>query len=207
MTEAQPDPINRPNSALDGPPAIAQLHFVNARLEENPHPRQHYGRQFSITPKRQTPESQRTPLITWPETDPIEELKEAKAWAANEAKRLEQFYAGRLLLRKEEPERYGIFGENTMYWDSQTSHWKNEYEKLAKEYDRRKRLEAEGRVVDGYAQSLLLSPVQSPSPPPSNGILRATAVGFKKHKPAATRPSQQPVTRCPSQIRKKRSPQ
>ncbi len=205
MTEEQTDPITRPNSTVDRLPSLAQLHFVNARLEKNCHPREHYSRQFS--PDRQTPESQRTPPMIWPDPDPIEELKEAKAWAANEGKRLERFYAGRVLLRKEEPERHVIFGEDPEYWDSQTSHWKTEYEKLAAEYDRRTQLEAEGKVHEGFAQALLLSPSQSPSPPPTDGILRATAAGIRKHKPTATRPSQIPVEKGPSQPHKKRSPQ
>ncbi|CAF9919814.1 MAG: hypothetical protein ALECFALPRED_001310 [Alectoria fallacina] len=204
MTESQPDPISRPNSALAGPPHLAQLRFVNARLEKNPHPREDYSRQFS--PDRQTPESQRTPFIPWPDIDPIEDLKEAKAWAAEEAKRLEQFYAGRVLLRKEEPEKYGIFGEDPEYWDSQTSHWKFEYEKLAEEYDRRKQLEAQGNANEEYAEALLLSPIQSSSSSPSDGISRATAAGIDKHKPAAIRPSRQTFTKSPSQHLKKRSP-
>lgn len=206
MSEASPDPITRPNSTLNGFPPLAQLHRVNAGLEKNPHPRKHYDRQFS--PDRQTPESQRTPLITWSEPDPIEDLKEAKAWAANQAKRLERFYAGRLLLRKEEPERYGIFGEDPEYWDSQTSHWKTEYEKLAGEHDRRIQLEAEGKVHEGFAQALLLSPVPSPSPPPPDSILRATTAGIKTHKPTAVRSSRQSVTiSSSSRYSVKRSPQ
>ena len=198
MTEASPDPITRPNSTVGRLRHFAQLHFVNAGLEKNPHPREHYDRQFSVTPERQTPESQRTPLITWSEPDPTEELEEAKDWAAKEAKRLENFYAGRLLLRKEEPERYGIFAEDPDYWYSQKSHWKTEYEKLAGEYDRRKQLEAEGKVREGFAQALLLSPIQSQSPPPHHSVLRATAAGIKKHKPTAVRPSRQPFTATPS---------
>lgn len=203
MTESQPDPISRPNSALARPPHLAQLRFVNARLEKNPHPREHYSRQFS--PDRQTPESQRTPFITWPDPDPIEELKEAKAWATEETKRLERFYAGRVSLRKEEPEKYGIFGEDPEYWDSQTSQWKAEYEKLVEEYDRRKQLEAEGKAIEGYAEALRLSPIQSLSSPPPNGVLRATPTGVDKHKPAATSPFWQTVTKSPSQHPRKRS--
>lgn len=208
MNEASPDPITRLNSPLEGWPALAQLHFVNAGLEKNPHPREHYERQFSVTPERQTPESQRTPLITWPEIDLVEELEEAKGWAAIEAERLGKFYPGRSLLRKEEPERYGIFAEDPDYWYSQKSHWKDEYEKLAEEYDRRKQLEAQGKVHEGFAQALLLSPIQSPSPPPPDSILRATAARIKKHRPTATRLSKQPITTSPSsRYRLKRSPQ
>ena len=110
--------------------------------------------------------------MIWTDRNPVEDLKEAKAWAANEARRLEQFHAGRVLLRKEEPERYGILGEEAEYWDSQTSHWKTEYEKLAAEYHRRRKMEVNGKANDRYAQSLLLSPIimQSPSPSPSDGI-------------------------------------
>ena len=205
MTEAQPDPITHPNSALAGPPFLTQLHLVNAGLEKNSHPRSHYSRQSSVTPERQTPESQRTPVITWPDIDVQEELQELKSWAADQAKLLESFYPGRMLLRKEEPERYGIFGENPEYWESQIAHWKREHDLLVKEHDRRKRLEAEGRATEGYAQALLLSPVQSPSPAPSDGILQATAAGIKKDKPAARRPYQQHATRSPAQHDEKRS--
>ena len=207
MTEAEPGPISRPNSTLGILPPLAQLRFVNAGLEKNSYPREHYSRQFSVTPDRQTPQSQRTPLITWPDADPIEELREAKAWAVKEAKLLERFHAGRVILRKEEPEQYGIFGGDPEYWDSQTSHWKTQYEKLARVYDRRKQLEAEGRAVNGYAQSLFLSPIQSPSPPQSDGVLLATAAGIKKRKPTATRPSKQPIKKTSSQKRENRSPQ
>lgn len=207
MNEAQSDPITRPNSTLNRLPALAGLRFVNAGLEKNPHPREHYSRQFSVTPERQTPESQRTPHITLPDPDPVEILEEIKGWAADEAKRLEKYYAGRVLLRKEEPEQYGIFGEDPEYWESQISHWRVEYNKLTEEYDRRKRLEVEGKVHEGFAQALLLSPIPSPSPPPSDGILQATAHGIKKHIPTATRPSKKPVIKSPSQHHKKRSPQ
>ena len=201
MTESQLDPITRPNSTVGRLPALAQLHFVNAGLENNSHPREHYSRQFSVTPERQTPESQQTPHITRPDLDPVEVLEEVKGWAADEAKRLEQFYAGRVLLRKEEPEQYGIFGKDLKYWESQIEHWRSKYEKLAAEHDRRKQLEAEGKIHEGFAQALLLSPTQSPSPPPPDGILRATADGVKEHKPTATR---KPVAKSPLQPHKKR---
>ena len=203
MTESQPDPITRPNSALSVWPFLAQLDFVNAGLEKTPHPREHYDRQFSVTPERQTPVSQRTPRITWPEPDTVAELKEAKEWATNEAKRLGRFYAGRLLLKKEEPERYGIFGEDTDYWDSQTAHWKSEYEKLESEYNRRKQWEAEGKATDGWAESLLLSPTQASPPSPSDGILQATTAGTINERPTATRSSQQPVSTSQSPHRRK----
>ena len=207
MTEAQSDPITRPNSAVDLPPFIAQLSSVNARLDKNSFPREHYDRQFSVTPERQTPESQRTPRITWPEPDPVEELEEAKEWAAKEAKRLENFYAGRLLLKKEEPERYGIFGEDTEYWYSQKAHWKSEYEKLEKEYNRRKQWEAEGKATDGWAQSMLLSPIKASPPPQSDGILLATSAGLDQMRPTAIRASQQLVSESRSPNRGKESSQ
>ena len=194
VTESQPDPITRPNSALSVWPFLARLDLVNAGLEKKPHPREHYSRQFSVTPERQTPESQRTPHITWPEPDPVDELNEAKEWAAKEAKRLENFYAGRLLLKKEEPERYGIFGEDTDYWYSQKAHWKSEFEKLEEEYNRRRQWEAEGKATDGWAQSMLLSPIKASPRPPLDGILLATAASTTKKTPTATRSSQQPVS-------------
>ena len=207
MTEAPSDPITRPSSALDLPPFFAQLPLVNARLDKNPCPREHYSRQFSVTPERQTPESQRTPRIIWPEADPIAELKEAKEWATNEAKRLGKFYAGRLLLKKEEPERYGIFGEDTEYWDSQTAHWKSEREKLEKEYSRRRQREAEGKAADGWAESLFLSPIQASPPAPPDGTLLATAAGIREKRDSATRSHQPLVSTSQSPRRGKGSSQ
>lgn len=202
MVQIQPDPVTNPISTLDGSPHHAQLPFVKAELEN---PLEHFSRHPSLTPDRLTPESQRTQSTTQPDSAYTERLEEARARAATEAKLFEQFYAGRALLRKEEPERHGIFGKDPAYWDFQTSHWKAEYQKLVEEYDRRRQLEAEGKAMEGYAQALLLSPIQSPSSPPSDGNLRATAARVKKHKPIATRPSQQPVTKSPSQNLKKRS--
>ena len=207
MTESQPDPITRPNSALSVWPFLARLDLVNAGLEKKPHPREHYSRQFSVTPERQTPESQRTPHITWPEPDPVEELEEAKEWAAKEAKRLENFYAGRLLLKKEEPERYGIFGEDTDYWYSQKAHWKSEYENLEKEYNRRRQWEAEEKATDGWAQSMLLSPIQASPPAASDGILLATAAGIIEKRPTATMSYQPLVSTRQSPNRGKESSQ
>ncbi|KAM0805827.1 hypothetical protein BDR22DRAFT_829420 [Usnea florida] len=207
MTESQPDPITRPNSALSVWPFLAQLHLVNAGLERKPYPREHYSRQFSVTPERQTPESQRTPSIAWTEPDRVAELKEAKECAANEANRLGKFFAGRLLLKKEEPERYGFFGEDTEYWDSQTAHWKSEYERLEKEYNRRRQWEAEGRATDGWAQSMLLSPIKASPRPPSDGILLATSAGLEKKRPTSIRASQQPVSEGHSPNRGKESSQ
>ena len=202
MTQAQPNPLTRPISALNEHSYPAQLRFVSAELENPP---EQDSRQFSLTPDRQTPESQGTPLTTWRGPDHIQKLEEAKARAAKEAKLFEQFYAGRALLRKEEPERHGPFGEDPAYWDFQTSHWKAEHQKLTEEYNRRRQSEAEGSANEGYAQALLLSPILSPSAPPSDGVLQSTSVGVKKHKPAATRPFQQPVTKSPSEHLKKRS--
>ena len=181
MNEPQlQDPVSRPNSALDGWPYIIQLRFVNARLEKNALPREHFDRQFSVTPDRQTPESQQTPLIALPLPNPVEELEKAKFWAAKEAERLREFYAGRVILRKEEPERYGIFGKDPDYWYSQKSHWETEYEKMVVEFDKRKQLEAEGRAVHGYADALLSSPIQSPSAPASDDIILPDGAPGKK---------------------------
>lgn len=208
MTDAQLDPISRPNSALAGPPAIIQLHFVNARLEKNFQPREHFDRQFSVTPERQTPESQQTPLIAWPDIDPIEEVRKVKEWAANAAKPLAQFYAGRVLLQKEEPEKYGIFGEDIEYWESQISHWNFEYKKLSGQYERRKQLEVEGKAVAGYAQALLLSPLQSPSAPASNDIRQIRAPRKEKKKPANVRIVKESVAESqPGALKRRPHPQ
>ncbi|MCJ1459109.1 hypothetical protein MMC28_009486 [Mycoblastus sanguinarius] len=169
MPGSDTDPISRPNSANDGLPVLVQLQLVDTELEKNPLPRTDFGRHFSLTPERHTPESQRTPVLNTPsDLDPAEELRDAKAWAAQEAKSLQRFYLGRELLREEEPEQHGIFSEDPYYWRCQARHWLSETYKHVNEFETRKLSEQRGDSKEGYARTLLISPIQSPSPPPSN---------------------------------------
>ena len=74
------------------------------------------------------PECQRTPRIEWPDPDPVEKSKEAKAWAGNEPKVLGQFYAGRVLLRNKSWNDTGSLEKTP----------KEEYEELWEKYHNRK---------------------------------------------------------------------
>ena len=109
-------PVSMPCSneeARTGMPSIVQLHLVNAALEKNPHPRDDYYRQYSVTPERRTPEGERTPP---PPTYTHEEiLKKRKDWAPRVAKGLKQFHAGRVILRKE-AERDRVLEGDPEYW-------------------------------------------------------------------------------------------
>lgn len=152
-----------------GMPAMVQLHLVDAALETNPHPREDFYRQYSVTPERQTPEGQRTPPP--PTYSPGTLLAQEKAFAAGVAKTLKQFHAGRVKFRKEEAEQREVSEESPEYWMSQAKQWQGELWKLMKEMGKRNKQELKGEAKDGHAQAMLLSPLQSPSPPPSNGSL------------------------------------
>ena len=172
MDSLDGEPVSLPCSneeARIGMPAIVQLHLVNAALETNPHPREDFYRQYSVTPERRTPEGQRTPPP--PTYSPGTLLAQEKAFAAGVAETLKQFHAGRVKFRKEEAEQRGIPEESPEYWMSQAKEWQGELWRLIKEMGKRKKQELKGEAEEGYAQAMLLSPVQSPSPPPSNGSL------------------------------------
>ena len=172
MDSLDGEPVSLPCSneeARIGMPAIVQLHLVNAALETNPHPREDFYRQYSVTPERRTPEGQRTPPP--PTYSPGTLLAQEKAFAAGVAETLKQFHAGRVKFRKEEAEQRGIPEESPEYWMSQAKKWQGELWRLMKEMGKRKKQELKGEAEEGYAQAMLLSPLQSPSPPPSNGSL------------------------------------
>lgn len=95
MSHSDYEPITRPNSAI---PSFCQVQYVNEGLEQNPHPREDFYRHFSVTPERQTPESQRTPVrpVFYPE-----EYAEAADAAKKATTSLKRFYVGRRLLRED----------------------------------------------------------------------------------------------------------
>lgn len=139
-------------------PVMVQLHLVDAALGENSLPREDFYRQYSVTPERQTPEVERTPSP--PILSPGAILKAEKAWAARVAKGLGQFYAGRVLLRKDEAEQHGVLGENPEYWSSKANEWQDEGWKLILEIGKREQLELSGEAEEGYALQMLASPLQ-----------------------------------------------
>ena len=172
MDDSVDEPGSLPCSAEEakfGIPVMVQLHLVNAGLEKNSHPREDFYREYSVTPERRTPEAERTPPP--PTYSPGAILKDRKDWAAHAAKGLGQFHAGRVLLRKEEAEQPGVLGEDPEYWSSKAHHWTDEMSNLMREMGKRIKLEQKGEAEEGYALSMLSSPVQLLSPPPSNGSL------------------------------------
>lgn len=179
MNNSDGEPGSLPCSAEEariGMPTIFQLHLVDAKLEKSPHPREDFYRQYSVTPERQTPEEERTPPP--PIYTPGAILKNRKDWAASVAKGLKQFHAGRVMLRKE-TEQHGFLEEDPDYWSAKASHWQDEMWKLMKELGKRKKRELKGEAEEGYAQAMLLSPLQSPSPPTFNANLPEIAQHLK----------------------------
>ena len=195
MSTSDYDPISRPSSAFDGIPGC-QLQLVDQGLENNPHRREDFYRVFSVTPERQTPESQRTP--NWPRSNP-EEIREATDAAWEAAKSLKRFYTGRVLFRKD-PDGSMICGYTTTYWQSKTKEWLNEVQRLEEQYEQRLDQEQKGGAHEGYAEALLLSP--PPSSPAAHGISRTPIPNTKKREPAVPRFSLNPTTGTPPQLRK-----
>ncbi|KAM0805829.1 hypothetical protein BDR22DRAFT_829423 [Usnea florida] len=179
MSISDYDPISRPNSAFDELPGC-QLQLVNRGLKINPHRREDYYRQFSVTPERQTPESQRTP--DWPRPDP-EEFREVTDAAWEAAKSFKRFYKGRVLFR-EDPDASMICGYTTAYWQSKTKEWLNEVQRLEEQYEQRLDQEKKGGAHRGYAEALLRSP--PPSPPAADGISRTPTPMTKEGDPAVS---------------------
>ncbi|CAF9919810.1 MAG: hypothetical protein ALECFALPRED_001308 [Alectoria fallacina] len=176
MDESDSEPVSLPCSAPEakiGLPVMVQLHLVDAVLKKNPQPREDFYRQYSVTPERRRPQEERTPPP--PSYSPETILRKSKAWAATVAKSLKRFHAGRVMLRKEEAEQHGVLEEDPDYWESQAKDWQGELWRLMKEMGKRKVWELKGEAEEGYAMSMLLSPLQSLSPPPSNGSLLEVA--------------------------------
>ena len=191
------EPISRPNSAFDEIPGC-QLQLVDEGLKKNPHRRKDFYRQFSITPERQTPESQRTP--DWPRPDP-EEFEEAAEGAYEAAKSLKRFYTGRVLFRND-PNGSMICGYTPAYWRSKTNEWLNEVQKLEEQYEQRLDQEQKGGPKEGYAEALLLSPL--PSSPAANGNFRSPTPNTKKREPVISKLPLNSTARIRPQPRKKR---
>ena len=192
MSDSDYEPISRPSSAInDAFSNFCQVSLINEALEKNPHPRQDYYRQFSVTPERQTPESQRTPW--WPTPDP-QEYKAAIGEAQKAKDSLARFYAGRLIL-KDDPEDSIIYGCDPPHWRSKAKEWTDEVHKLQKQYETRIQQERRRKAKKGYAQALLLSPLHSP--PLSGGrlprVIRLLKIPAAKNneirKQISTRPS------------------
>ena len=152
-----------------GLPVMVQLQFVDAGLEKHPYPREDFYRQYSVTPERQSPEKELTPPL--PLYSPGAILQKSKDWAAKIAKGLRQFHAGRVMLRKEEGEQNEDLEKDPQYWKSKAERWQDEIMRLIREIGKRKKQELKGEAEEGYAQAMLLSPLQSLSSSPPNHIL------------------------------------
>ncbi|CAF9936677.1 hypothetical protein IMSHALPRED_010853 [Imshaugia aleurites] len=201
MDESDDEPVSLPCSnpeAKIGLPTLVQLHLVNTGLEKNPDPRDDFYRQYSVTPERKTPEEERTPPP--PVYSPGTKIKKRKARAARVAEGLKQFYAGRVMLRKEAAEQDGVLQEDPDYWSSKIERWQDEGTRLVREMGKRKGLELKGEAKEGYALAMLASPLQSPSPPPSDSSQSKFAQKLKGSTAISdrlpeinTRPSQPPA--------------
>ena len=153
-------PCSAPEAKI-GMPAIVQLHLVDAGLKKNPHPRENFGRQYSVTPERQTPEGDRTPPP--PPYSPGKALQIAKDWALGVAKSLKQWHAGRVMIKQYEAEQHRDLEKDLDYWESKTKDWEDEIWRLMVEMGGRKQQELDGKAPEGYAKAMLLSPLLSPS--------------------------------------------
>ena len=151
-------PCSAPEAKV-GLPTIVQLYLVDEGLEKNPIPREDFYRQYSATSEPQTPtDLPITPPLTYEES-----LQESKDLAARTAKGLAQFYEGRVLLRREEAEQHGDVEQDLDYWNSKAKQWHDFGWPLFVEVGQRRRKELNGEAEKGYAEAMLLSPVQPPS--------------------------------------------
>ncbi|KAF6218221.1 hypothetical protein HO133_006182 [Letharia lupina] len=76
------------------------------------------------------------------------------------------------MLRNWETEQHGVLEEGPDYWSSQANkHWQGKMWILVKELGKRKKQELEGETEE----AMLSSPLQSLSPPPSNGSVPGVA--------------------------------
>ena len=180
MDEFKDEPRSLPCSAEEAKymPVMVQLHLVDAALAKNSLPRKDFYRQYSVTPKRQTPEEDRTPPPPIYSRGALTKLE--KEWALSVAKALKQFYAGRVIIRKSEAEQLGVLGEDPEYWSSKANEWQDEGWKLMVEMGGRKQLELDGEAEEGYALEMLASPLQSPSLPSSADDLPHIATDLHK---------------------------
>ena len=147
---------------------IVQLSLVNEGIKRNPVPREDFYRQYPETSEPQTP----TDLPITPYEERLQEIKEL---AAEVAKDLKLFHKGRVLLRTEEAEPREDLEEDLAYWDSKIKQWREFAWPLLLEVGERKEKELNGEAEKGYAEAMLLSPVQPPSPAPlDRGLLEVT---------------------------------
>ena len=190
-------PCSAPEAKV-GLPTIVQLDLVDDGLKRNPEPREDFYRQYSITPERQYP-------ITPRRQTPTEEenLQETKGFAARVAKGLKQFYAGRVLLRREEAEQHGDLEQDSDYWLSKADQWREFGTDCFEEWRKRKKKERKGEAEKGYADALLLSPAQSLSPAlsgrvPSENTQHSKSPDINMHpSQPLTRTSQEPLEFTP----------
>ena len=148
--------------AKAGLPTMVQLYLVDEGLKRNPAPREDFYRQFSATSEPPTPKDEPiTPPPTYEES-----LQESKNLAAKVAKGLAQFYEGRVLLRREETEPRGDLEQDLNYWNSKIERWRDFGWPLFVEVGDRRRKELDGEAEKGYAEAMLLSPVQPQSHAP-----------------------------------------
>ena len=160
MDDVEEVPHSLPCSAPEakvGLPTIVQLDLVDEGLKRNPEPREDFYRQY--TPELPTPTEE-------------EILQETKDFAAKVAEGLKLFYAGRVLLRREEAEQHGDLDQDQDpdYWQSKADRLQEFGTDCLEEWRKRKKKERKGEAEKGYADALLLSPEQSLSPAPSGRV-------------------------------------
>ena len=173
MDDVEEVPRSLPCSAPEakvGLPTIVQLDLVDDGLKRNPEPREDFYRQY--TPELPTPTEE-------------ENLQETKDFAERVAEGLKLFYAGRVLLRREEAEQHGDLDQDQDpdYWQSKADRLQEFGTDCLEEWRKRKKKERKGEAEKGYADALLLSPEQSLSPAPSGRVPSETT---QQSKPFAT---------------------
>ena len=159
MEDVEEVPHSLPCSAPEakvGLPTIVQLDLVDEGLKRNPEPREDFYRQYSVSPD--------------PQTIREIDLQDGKDFAAMVAKGLKKFYAGRVLLRREEAEQHGNLEQDPDYWISKAERWRETGTDCLQEWRKRKKKERKGKAEKGYADALFLSPAQSLSPGPSGRV-------------------------------------
>ena len=167
MDDIDEEPRTQPCSAPEaqaGLRTFVQLYLVDEGLRRNPHPREEYYRYPETPPP--------SPPIHSPRTD----ARIGKELALATAERLQQFHAGRLVIRKEEAKQEPDPEQDPDYWYLKGEDWFELGCELCKEHSRRTRMEQTGEAEEGYAQEMLVSPTQSPSLAPLN-------TGFPELKP------------------------
>ena len=185
MDDLEEVPRSLPCSAPEakvGLPTIVQLDLVDEGLKRKPEPREDFYRQYTPTPELQTPK---------------EILQEAKDFAAKVAEGLKKYYAGRVLLRREEAVQHQDLEKDPDYWISKAYQWQEFGTDCFAERRKRKKKEKKGEAEEGYADALFLSPAQALSPAPSGRVPSETTQQSKPF--AATSSGSSDVNMHPSQ--------